>query len=133
MVFSVFKWLYIVLTCVLMLAFGSMFAGAYYLYSSHASGLTVALIVLGGVVAFVLRDGFGKSLVPWLKAEPVQARQLPWKYAGLIVGYVFAGWCVYMGVYVPRQYEAALSQIEHRLGVLTEDSVGEDDVGESLD
>lgn len=129
----VLRWVYIVLTCILVLAFGGMIAAAQYLYNSHTAGLTAALFLVGALVGFVLRDGFGVSLMPWGKAEPVRARELPWRYAGLVVGYGFAGWCVYMGVYVPARYEAEFRQMESSLRALAEDSVGENNIGESLD
>jgi hypothetical protein len=129
----VFRWVYIVLTCILVLAFGGMIAAAQYLYNSHTAGLLAALFVLCALVGFVLRDGFGISLMPWIEAEPVRARELPWRYVGLVAGYGFAAWCVYMGVYVPARYEAEFRQMESSLRTLTEDSVGENNIGESLD
>mgnify|MGYP007037808855 CR=1 FL=1 len=130
---AVVRWIYVVLTCVLLLAFGAMFAAAYYAFSSPVAGSVIGLVVLGGVAAFVLRNGFGIALASWRKTEPVRASDLPRRFVGLLVGYAFAGWCFYMGVYVPRQFEADLKRMERGLSERADRSIGEDNVGESLD
>lgn len=65
----------------------------------------------------------------------------------MLIGWAFIGWCVYMGVYVPAQYGGYGQEVEEEYARTSGDdrvrkklrfsdndaSVGEDDVGESLE
>jgi hypothetical protein len=130
-----FRWLYIVLAAFLCLSFGAMFAAAFYVLSSPSSGIMLGGVVLVGVVDTVMREGFGVSLVPWIRSERVQGRELPRRYAGLMTGYAVMAWCIYGGLYLPYKYGQYdnLKGAAHDRYEPPEPSVGEDNVGETLD
>lgn len=118
------RWIYVVLTSVLMLAFGALFATAIYVVNSPGAGIVAGLFVLGGIACFVLRDGFGFALIPGGSAKPVPERELPWRYASLVMGYAFAAWCIYIGVHALREREAQANAMERLARAAAEHSVG---------
>jgi hypothetical protein len=51
----------------------------------------------------------------------------------LLSGLAFLAWCVYGGIYLPAQYGAYGNDVESRHIQTSDYSIGEDNVGESLE